>query len=181
MHCQFAVIPLPEDLEMLNSFCLRSRRCAPTPPNGNAMTVPETIVPLDITVRFAETDAMGIVHHSNYVIWFEAGRIAWMDAVGMPYSEVAAGGNHFSVVGVQVEYRSPSRFGDTVRVFTRVTELRSRKVSFAYEVRNIANDQLLVSGGSQHICVDLDGRMAKIPQSVLERLQAGIVIDAGVI
>jgi acyl-CoA thioester hydrolase len=137
------------------------------------MTISETIVPLDIKVRFAETDAMGIVHHSNYIIWFEAGRIAWMDAVGMPYSEVADGGNHFSVIGVQVEYRSPSRFGDTVRIFTHVTELRSRKVSFAYEVRNIADNLLLVSGYSQHICVDLEGRMAKIPAPVFERLSAG--------
>ena len=138
------------------------------------MTIPETIVSLDITVRFAETDAMGIVHHSNYVIWFEAGRIAWMDAVGMPYSEVAEGGNHFSVTGIQVEYRSPSRFGDTVRLITRLTELRSRKVSFAYEIRSIENSRLLVSGASQHICVDLEGRMAKIPSPVFERLNAGI-------
>ena len=137
------------------------------------MTTLETIVPLDIKVRFAETDAMGIVHHSNYIIWFEAGRIAWMDAVGMPYSEVADGGNHFSVIGVQVEFRSPSRFGDTVRIFTHVTELRSRKVSFAYEVRSIADNLLLVSGASQHICVDLEGRMAKIPAPVFKRLSAG--------
>ena len=138
------------------------------------MTHLKTIVPLDITVRFAETDAMGIVHHSNYIIWFEAGRIAWMDAVGMPYSEVADGGNHFSVIGVQVEYRSSCRFGDTVRIFTRMTELRSRKVSFAYEVRRTADNLLLATGDSQHICVDLDGRMAKIPAPVFERLSAGI-------
>ncbi len=138
------------------------------------MTNLKTIVPLDITVRFAETDAMGIVHHSNYVIWFEAGRIAWMDAVGMPYSEVAEGGNHFSVTGIQVEYRSPSRYGDTVRVLTRLTELRSRKVSFAYEIRSVDDSRLLVSGASQHICVDLEGCMAKIPASVFQRLNAGI-------
>jgi acyl-CoA thioester hydrolase len=138
------------------------------------MAKTETVAPLDIPVRFAETDAMGIVHHSNYVIWFEAGRIAWMDAVGMPYREVADGGNHFSVTGVQVEYRSPSRFGDTVRVSTRLTELRSRKVSFAYEIRAINDNRLLVSGGSQHICVDLEGRMAKIPTSVYQRLNAGM-------
>ena len=54
-------------------------------------------VALDIPVRFAETDAMGVVHHSNYIVWFEAARVAWMDAAGMPYTEVAAGGNHFAV------------------------------------------------------------------------------------
>ncbi len=58
---------------------------------------------LDIPVRFAETDLMGVVHHSVYVVWFEAARVAWMDAVGMPYVEVAAVGRHFAVTGVQVE------------------------------------------------------------------------------
>ena len=46
-------------------------------------------VPLDLAVRFVETDAMGVVHHSNYLVWFEAARVAWMDAAGMPYAEVA--------------------------------------------------------------------------------------------
>ena len=137
------------------------------------MTLSKATVPLDITVRFAETDEMAVVHHSNYIVWFEAGRVAWMDAAGMPYREISAGGNHFAVTGIQVEYREPVRFGDGVRVFTWVTELRSRKVSFGYDVRRENNDRLIVSGASQHICVDLKGKMAKIPQAVYERLLAG--------
>lgn len=129
-------------------------------------------VALDIRVRFAETDAMGIVHHSNYIVWFEAGRVAWMDAAGMPYAEVAAGGNHFAVTGVQVEYRTPVRFDDRLQVITRLVKLRSRQVSFAYEVRN-AENELLVTGGSDHICVDLEGRMTRIPGHVMERLRTG--------
>ena len=131
--------------------------------------------PLEVVVRFAETDAMGIVHHSNYIVWFEAGRVAWMDAVGMPYVEVAAGGNHFSVIGLQVQYRAPARFGDSVRIITRMSKLRSRQVSFAYEVRN-GEGELLATGSSDHICVDLDGRMAKIPTRVMERLQTGMAV-----
>ena len=57
----------------------------------------------------------GIVHHSAYIVWFEAGRIAWLDAVGVPYAEIAAAGYHFAVIGVEVDYRTPARFGDTVR------------------------------------------------------------------
>ena len=100
---------------------------------------------------------MGVVHHSVYVVWFEAARIAWMDAVGMPYVEVAAVGRHFAVTGVQVEYRAPARFGDTVRVAATIAKLRSRHVSFAYRVTNAASGELLVTGSTQHICVDLDG------------------------
>lgn len=129
---------------------------------------------LDIPVRFAETDLMGVVHHSVYVVWFEAARIAWMDAVGMPYVEVAAVGRHFAVTGVQVEYRASARFGDTVRVAATVTKLRSRHVSFAYRVTNAASGELLATGSTQHICVDLEGRTARIPDWVITRLNEGM-------
>ena len=79
---------------------------------------------------------MGVVHHSVYAVWLEAGRIAWLDAAGMPYAEIAGGGNHFAVTGVRVEYRAPARFGDVVQCHTQLENLRSRQVSFAYEVRN---------------------------------------------
>ncbi len=134
-------------------------------------------VTVDILVRFAETDAMGIVHHAAYIVWFELGRVAWMDAAGMPYAEVAAQGNHFAVTGLEVRYRNASRFGDTVQLTTTVTSLRSRQVSFAYEVTNQAGD-LLATGHSDHICVDLEGRTAKIPAAVLERLRTGQAVHA---
>ncbi len=132
---------------------------------------------LAIPVRFAETDLMGVVHHSAYVVWFEAGRVAWMEAAGMPYPEIAALGHHFAVTGIQAEYRAAARFGDVVEVVTWLAQLRSRQVAFEYEVRRRSADgattELLASGRSEHICVDLDGRMAKIPPSVVERLRDG--------
>ncbi len=130
-------------------------------------------VPVAIPVRFAETDLMGVVHHSAYVVWFEVGRVAWMEAAGMPYAEVAAGGHHFAVTGIQVEYRTGAHFGETVTVVSRLARLRSRQVAFAYEVRR--GDELLAAGTSEHICVDLAGRMAKIPDEVVARLTAGAV------
>ncbi len=128
-------------------------------------------VTLDLPVRFAETDAMAVVHHSNYVIWFEAARVALMDAAGTPYAEVAAGGNHFAVTRLEVEYRAPARFGDTVRITANVESIRSRQVKFTYEVHNPANQLLLATGSTEHICVDLQGRMAKIPAYVVDKLQ----------
>ena len=130
-------------------------------------------VPLDLTVRFAETDLMGVVHHSTYVIWFEAGRVAWMTAAGMPYAEVGDTGHHFAVTALHAEYRAAARFGDVVRVITRLSRLRSRQVAFSYEIRNAASDERLAVGSSEHICVDLEGRMAKIPEFVVARLVAG--------
>lgn len=132
-----------------------------------------TPVPLDILVRFAETDLMGVVHHSVYAVWLEAGRIAWLDAAGIPYAEVAESGHHFAVTGLQIEYRMPARFGEVVRVETRLDVLRSRQVSFAYDVRNAANGSLLATARSEHVCVDLDTQGARIPADVIERMRSG--------
>lgn len=131
-------------------------------------------VRLDITVRFAETDMMGVVHHGAYIVWFEAGRVAWMEAAGVPYATVAASGYNFAVTGVNAQYRAAVRFGDPVQVITKLATLRSRRVDFVYEVRHAVEGTLCATGRSQHICVDDDGRMAKIPEWVLEGLQQGV-------
>lgn len=135
---------------------------------------PPAGVALDLVVRYAETDAMGVVHHSTYIVWFEAGRVAWMDAAGMPYRTVADGGHHLAVTKLQAEYRSPARFGDTVRVVTRATSLRSRQVCFAYDIYSADDGILLATGNSEHISVDTHGRPAKIPSQVLAHLIAGM-------
>ncbi|MCX6049502.1 MAG: thioesterase family protein [Chloroflexi bacterium] len=135
----------------------------------------EATVATDLAVRFAETDAMGVVHHGAYVVWFECGRVAWMVAAQMPYTEVAASGHHFAVTGIHTAYRASARFGDTVRIITRLTKLRSRQVEFSYEVRKALDATLLATGVSEHVCVDLEGRMAKIPAFILERLEQGAI------
>lgn len=126
-----------------------------------------------IAVRFAETDLMGVVHHAAYIVWFELGRIAWLDAAGVPYKEIAATGHHFAVTGIHAAYRASCSFGDSVVVETSLSQLRSRQVAFAYELRHAVDDTLLVSGSSEHICVDLSGAMARIPNEQLSRLQEG--------
>lgn len=136
------------------------------------------VVTADIPVRFAETDLMGVVHHSAYIVWFEVGRVAWMEAVGVPYAEISQMDRHLAVTGMNVSFRAAATFGDTVRIFTRLTQLRSRQISFSYEICNLATGALLVTGASDHICVDVDGRTARLPQSILERLQHGASILA---
>ncbi len=141
----------------------------------NEVGLANAAVIAEIDVRFAETDAMGVAHHASYIVWFEVGRVAWMQAVQMPYTEIAASGHHLAVTAIRAEYRAAARFGDRVRIITRLTQLRSRQVEFTYELRKIADDTLLATGVSEHICVDLAGRMAKLPAFILERLHQGIV------
>jgi acyl-CoA thioester hydrolase len=136
-------------------------------------TIPNAPFTVNVEVRFAETDQMGVVHHSSYVVWFELGRVAWMKAADMPYTEVAGSGYNFAVTAIHAAYRASSRFGDTVQIITRLAKLRSRQVEFSYEVRNVADQMLLATGTSEHICVDATGKMTKIPPSIYDRLVQG--------
>ena len=125
---------------------------------------------LDITVRFAETDQMGVVHHASSIVWFEAGRVAWMGGAGLPYVQISNAGYNFAVTDIQCRYRSALRFGDPVQVITRLVSLRSRQVEFAYAVINSSTGVLCASGSSSHICVDRAGAMTRIPDWVAEGL-----------
>ncbi|RLT34596.1 MAG: acyl-CoA thioesterase [Chloroflexi bacterium] len=133
---------------------------------------------LDITVRFAETDQMGVVHHASYIVWFEAGRVAWMGAAGLPYAQISNAGYNFAVVDVQCRYRAAIRFGDPVQVITRLVSLRSRQVEFAYEVVNSETGLLCAAGSTSHICVDNSGAMTRIPEWVAEGLTGNVKREA---
>ncbi|MDE0079159.1 MAG: thioesterase family protein [Caldilineaceae bacterium] len=135
-------------------------------------------LPLDITVRFAETDQMGVVHHSEYVVWFEAGRVAWMAAAGMPYTEIAGAGYNFAVTDLKCRYRDAIRFGDAVQVITRLGSLRSRQVEFVYEIRNPHTRAIYADGHTRHICVDGDGRMTRLPDWIAQRLTGNVAGQA---
>ncbi|NPA91203.1 MAG: acyl-CoA thioesterase [Chloroflexi bacterium] len=117
-------------------------------------------------VRYAETDAMGIVHHSSYIVWFEEGRSHHMRTLGFPYSRVEAMGYYFTVVEVHARYLVPARYDEEIQVETWVSDLRSRGLTFQYRVRRVADGALLVEGYSRHICITHDGRPARIPETL---------------
>jgi acyl-CoA thioester hydrolase len=115
---------------------------------------------------------MGVVHHSAYVIWMEAAR-GRVDGGSrsplMQRSQRAA--TIFQSLGLHGEYRAPARFGEVVRVQVTVSQLRSREISFAYVVTNAVTGQLLMTGSTEHICVDPTGKMAPNPEAVVARFQ----------
>lgn len=134
---------------------------------------PDAVVTAEIPVRFAETDLMGVVHHSAYIVWFEVGRVGWMSAAGVKYTEISDAGCHLAVTGIQSSYRVSCTFGDTVRIATHLARLRSRQLSFEYEISHATTGALLVTGRSDHVCVDLDGRTTRLPHDIFKRLQSG--------
>lgn len=123
-----------------------------------------------IRVRYAETDAMGIVHHSAYLVWLEAGRSDWLRARGTSYREAfEARGYHLPVVELSIRYHTPAHYDDLLTVRTWVEDLRSRKIRFAYEV--VGDDgRALADGETTHICTTSDGRVVAMPRPVRELL-----------
>jgi acyl-CoA thioester hydrolase len=123
---------------------------------------------LPLTVRYVETDAMGIVHHSAYVAWLEAGRVEWLERLGQPYAQIEAQGVFFSVVELQIAYRSPARFGEIVEVETWLSELSSRKLRFNYRVWR--KDALLSEGTTVHVSTNRQGQVIRIPEGLFSIL-----------
>ncbi|HRJ42809.1 MAG: acyl-CoA thioesterase [Caldilineaceae bacterium] len=130
----------------------------------------DSVCVLDIEVRFAETDLMGVVHHASYIVWLEAGRVAWMSQAGLPYVQIFSAGYNFAVTDIHCRYRTAIHFGDPVQVITRLVGLRSRQVEFGYEVVNSATGVVCAAGSSRHICVDRVGAMTRIPDWVVTGL-----------
>ena len=113
----------------------------------------EYAFPFRTRVRYAETDQMGVVHHSVYPIWFEAGRTAFSRAAGLSYAEWERRGVLLMVSDLACRFRRPARYDDEVTVWVRVAEIASRRVVFAYRVTNQAGE-LLVEGETRHLVVD---------------------------
>jgi acyl-CoA thioester hydrolase len=119
-------------------------------------------------VPFYETDAMGIVHHSNYVNFLEIGRVTWMDEHDRPYREYVAEGLHFATTRIELDYRRSAVFDDVIEITTWMEWVRGASLRMAYHVRRA--DELLAFGATEHAMVDLDGRPRRIPRERRELL-----------
>ena len=127
------------------------------------MNTSSTIVETTLRVRYAETDAMGIVHHANYLVWFEVGRDEYYCQTGVGYDEVEERGYLFPLSEAYARYAAPARYGEKVLIRTRIKACHSRSVTFAYEVLSQTTGEPLAIGWTKHLCVDRRGRVQRIP------------------
>ena len=118
-----------------------------------------------LRVRYAETDQMGVVYHSNYLIWMEVGRVEYCRAAGIRYKDLESQDNLLlAVVEAQCRYLAPARYDDEVDVETSIAQANPRMVRFAYEIRNAETQQSLASGETRHIFLTRELRPTKLPQ-----------------
>jgi acyl-CoA thioester hydrolase len=131
------------------------------------------VIETTVRVRYAETDAMGVVYHTNYLIWFEVGRGEYMRQKGGDYADFEAQGVYLPVSEIDARFMAPARYSDLVTIRTWVEELRSRSLTLAYEAVMRETGQVLVTGHTRHICTNREGLVRVIPKKMRELLGGG--------
>lgn len=126
-----------------------------------------TVVEARFRVRYAETDQMGVVYHSNFVIWMEVGRVELLRGLGFTYREMESDGIHLPVAEVKCRYKAPAKYDDLIVVRTRMLNLRRNLIHFGYEIRRDGEDTLLAEGESIHIVVGPDMLRCSLPEKYM--------------
>lgn len=122
-----------------------------------------------LRVRYAETDKMGVVYHSNFVIWFEVGRVELLRQLGFEYSRMEKDDNcHIPVVDLRVRYKAPALYDDEIVVRTRLRNARQSLLHFAYEILRAGDETLLATGETTHIIVNDKFERCALPERYLQ-------------
>ncbi len=127
----------------------------------------------EVRVRYAETDQMGVVYHANYLIWCEIGRTDFIRALGFPYSEMEKSGTILAVADVNVRFIRSAVYDNLIKVFTRVTSVRSRAVKFEYDIM-LDSGELLATASTVLVSVGKDGKSIGLSPEIRKSLEAAI-------
>ena len=127
---------------------------------------------LEIRVRYAETDQMGVAHHASYLVWFEAGRTEFIRSRGRSYAQIEAAGWLLVVVEARCRYLRPARYDDVLNVRTRLGAIGPATLAFDYEVVRNADGMVVAQGTTVHAAVDRTGRPRRIPDDIRRLLGA---------
>ncbi|MDA8222680.1 thioesterase family protein [Desulfosporosinus sp.] len=134
----------------------------------------------NLRVRYAETDQMGVVYHSNYLIWFEVGRSELFRVLNLPYTEFEKQGLALAVVEANCRYRKPAHYDDELTVVTKIETMTSRSITFSYLI--YCDERLLTEGKTVHVFINKEGHLADVRkyeiwqslQPVFEKQEASI-------
>ncbi len=121
-------------------------------------------------MRFEETDMMGVMYYSKFLVWFEVGRIGLLREVGLPYKDWQSRGFHIPVVQAHADYRAPAHFDEEVLVKTKVANVGSSSIRFENEIYKLPEMLLLCTGHTVHALVGESGKAARIPDDLREKL-----------
>lgn len=114
-------------------------------------------------VRYAETDAQGVVHHASYIVWLEEARSHYARSKGVSYADMERSGYFMAVTGLDVKYRVPLHYDELVAIDCWVEELKSRTVTFKFEVRRVQDGVICATASTDLICITREGQITIWP------------------
>jgi acyl-CoA thioester hydrolase len=122
-----------------------------------------------LRVRYAETDRMGVAYHSNFVIWFEVGRVELLRQLGFEYSQMERQDHcHIPVVDLRVRYKAPAQYDDEIVVRTELKNVRGSLLHFSYQILRERDRALLATGETMHIIVDEKFERRSLPEKYIK-------------
>ena len=126
---------------------------------------------IELRVRYAETDQMGIVYYGNYAQYFEVGRVEWLRKFGISYKSMEEQGILLPVVSLNVKFKKSARYDDIVKVKTQLTKMPSATIEFDYEITN-ESGEILTLGNTVLVFMDVNkNRPTRCPKYLLDKLQ----------
>lgn len=137
------------------------------------MTSPPSCT-VEFRARYAETDQMGIIYHANYLPWCEIGRTELIRRLYRSYADVEAMGVLLAVTEANLRYHASAKYDDLVRVVTTLGQVRSRGVSFDYEILRVDGDETkrLVTARTELIAIDRSGTPVRLPPELIAAFRA---------
>ena len=127
---------------------------------------------VELRVRYAETDQMGVVYYANYLIWCEIGRTEFIRGHGMSYAELERRGVFLAVSEASLRYHAPARYDDRIRVDTTLVQVRSRAIDFDYLIFNAESGERLATARTSLVSLDRHGRPTALPSEFRAALAA---------
>lgn len=121
---------------------------------------------VEFRVRYAETDQMGVVYHTNYLVWCEVGRTDFIRQRGMSYADIERSGIGLAVTELSARFHAAARYDDIVRVRTTLADVRSRGITFDYLITNAATGDRLVTARTALVSIDRAGRLVALPNEI---------------
>ena len=135
------------------------------------MTTPSRTHDIELRVRYAETDQMGVVYHANYLVWCEIGRTELIRSLtGVSYAKLERDGVALAVAELSIRYHGAARYDNLIRVRTTLTEARSRALTFDYVISNAESAARLASARTVLVSLDPAGRPIKLPEELRRQI-----------
>lgn len=130
------------------------------------MTPPPAACDIEIRVRYAEVDAMGVLHHSRFWVYFEMGRTELLRRAGIAYRDLEQQGVFFVVAKCSARFLSAARYDDLLTLSTKITRMGAARIDHAYELRRQSDGVLLATAETTIACVDRTGQIIAIPETL---------------